>query len=128
MTQTHRYGAILSGLILLLILLYPRSQPTPILKTEKPQFDKIKPGYMLTVTIDHKTHYIAQKLDKHEYALRFVPLHADIQRCQAVLTTGLDQQFREDVLVGYVSSITHNPDDIYQTVTISGECPEIREP
>lgn len=116
---------IIASFLLLIILSYPSAKNIPIITpAKKNQLSRMNNGYLFTVAVDNRDHYIAQKTSKNNYELLYVNQHTKLKICQMVHTTGLDQQFPEDILVGYILNIENNPDNIYQTVNIgySSQC------
>lgn len=92
-------------------------------KTEKVQLKGMQPGYLFSVAVDNRNHYIAKKVSKNLYQLEFVSPYEPIKVGQEVRTTGLDRQFPEDILVGYITKIQHDKNSIYAMVFIKPERP-----
>ena len=85
----------------------------------------VKPGYLFSVAIDDRHHYLAKKVNQDQYSLEYVSTDAVIGVCQEVYTTGLDHLFEADILVGYIASIDQDQDSIYQHIIINKQhqCP-----
>lgn len=101
-----------------IFLLYPRKIATavPLVTQESPQ--KMPAGYLFSVAVNHQVHCLAKKIGKGTFELlyinKYMPLHVN----DPVYTTGLDQQFPEDILIGYVNSIDQEPNSLYSTVVV----------
>gem|GEM_PF-4580867 len=79
---------------------------------------KTNDGFLFAVAIDNRYHCLAKKISKHEYTLEYINKIVRLKRCQVVRTTGLDDQFSEDIIIGYISDVLISENDIYQNISV----------
>lgn len=82
---------------------------------------KIPNGYIFSVTVDHRHHYLAQKTSQGNYQLLHINQHEPLHICQPIYTTGLDHQFQGDVLIGYISHISTDNESLYQSIQVTAD-------
>ena len=125
-TKRKKHFLVLSAVIAVLMLLF-----RPIIFHHEPMLETIDDatskvtrqivpeGYVFSVTVADRHYALARKVKSGQYELMNTPLYHDLQLCQKVKTTGFDQQFKPDILIGRITSIKSQADDIFATVMIS---------
>lgn len=116
----QKYLFIIITSFVLIAFFIPKSpQAITPSTTKNTRLQKIGTGYTFSVAIDHRYHCLAQKTGTHQYQLLHIDPYTSLKKCQPVYTTGLDKQLKPDTLVGYITAITYNPNNIYLSVEVS---------
>lgn len=82
------------------------------------ELGNVKSGTLFTVVVDHRSHCLARKITDNKYVVEYARKSPDIQIGSKVHTTGLDRQLTPDIFIGEITSIEHNPNHIYDDITI----------
>ena len=77
-----------------------------------------KQGKLLTVSLNDRYYYLAQKLPGNQYELLYVPKHNDIVVGDVVRTTGQDMSFSADKVIGQVTHMNSNDESLYLYVRV----------
>ena len=78
----------------------------------------IEKNHLVSVSIDNRYFYIAQKVTDKKYKLLYVDQYHSLKECQEVLTTGLDEQFAPDLRIGKIIKITADPESIFANIEV----------
>lgn len=81
--------------------------------------NNISKANLVSVSVDNRYYYLAKKTGDTHYELLYVNPYHSIHHCQAVYTTGLDQQFSADLKIGYIDTVESSSDALYIKITIS---------
>ena len=84
----------------------------------KVESEQKKQGKLVTVSLNDRYYYLAQKLAGNQYKLLYVPKHNDIFVGDVVRTTGQDMSFLADKVIGQVTHVNSDDDSLYLYVRV----------